>query len=207
MSDDEAMRAVLRLAGYEVRIADAGDDAAASAAAWAPTFMVQDGFTVARYVRGRRHVVPAVFLSPGDRLSRELPGLTVGGGSYLAKPFSPDELIASARAVLRRARPESADQRDDGVLRFADLELHEDSYDVLRAGKPIVLSLTEFRLLRYLMHNADKVLTRAQILDHVWPYDFTGNEQLVDAYVLKLRRNWIGQARGSSIPCVGSATA
>ncbi|MBB6380578.1 two-component system OmpR family response regulator [Pseudonocardia eucalypti] len=184
----ELLTSVLRFAGYQVRIASSGANARTATEEWAPALMVQDGFTVARYLHGRRCTVPAIFLTPGDQLHGKLPGLTVGGGSYIAKPFSPDELVAGVRAVLRRSGADTAGPDSDGVLRFADLELREDTYEVSRAGEAIQLTLTEFRLLRYLMNNTERVLTRAQILDHVWPYDHTGDERIVASYVFRLRQ-------------------
>lgn len=182
------MCATLRFAGYDVHTAVPGANAHAAAEEWRPALMAQDGFHIQQSQHGRGEGVPAVFLTPGDQLIGRLPGLTVGGGDYLPKPFSPEELLARVRAVLRRAHVASGEPRGDGVLRFADLELVEDTCDVRRAGRMIQLTPTEFQLLRYLMRNTEKLLTRIQILEHVWPYDYVGDPKVVEAYMSKLRR-------------------
>lgn len=176
--------ATLRFAGYRVRTASPGGEAVAVAESWSPGLMLQDGFKVTRFQAGRRRAAPAIFLTPGDQLLGRLPGLTVGGGDYVTKPFSPEELLARVRSVLRRTRCAPG----DGVLRIADLELAEDTYEVRRAGQLIRLTPTEFQLLRYFMHNAGEVLTRTQILDHVWPYGYTGDQKVVETYVFRLRQ-------------------
>jgi len=113
-------------------------------------------------------------------------GLTLGGDDYVTKPFSLEEVIARIRAVLRRTRGDATEPTPR--LKFADLELDEDSHEVWRAGKPVQLSPTEFKLLRYFMGNANRVLSKMQILDHVWDYDFRGDTGIVESYVSVLRR-------------------
>ena len=128
---------------------------------------------------------PVVFLTARDATDDKIRGLTLGGDDYVTKPFSLEELTARIRAVLRRSaldRPESA------VLTFADLELDEESHEVRRGGKLVALSPTEFKLLRYLLLNSGRVLSKAQILDHVWQYDFRGDDSIVESYISYLRR-------------------
>lgn len=174
--------------GYQVRATGSGADAVVLAERWTPHLMVQDGFEISRLVRGRRQPTPAVFLTPGDQIHRELPGLTIGGGEYLVKPFSPEELVSRVRSILRRTGNLSAGRQETRLLRFADLEMDEEAYSVRRAGEPIDLTVTEFQLLRYFLRNADAVFTRSQIVDHVWDYGYAGNEQVVDKYISRLRR-------------------
>ena len=129
-----------------------------------------------------------VFLTARDQIQDKLTGLTIGGDDYLTKPFSLEELMARVRIVLRRNQPNQEQQQGDPTLRFADLELDEDTHDVRRAGQLISLSRTEFKLLQYLMANAEKVLSKTQILDHVWRYDFGGDGGVVESYVSYLRK-------------------
>jgi two-component system OmpR family response regulator len=124
-----------------------------------------------------------VFLTARDAAEDAVAGLTVGGDDYVTKPFSLQELVARIRAVLRRVRPEATSR-----LTCADLTLDEDSYEVERGGRPVELTATEFKLLRYLLLNAGRVLSKAQILDHVWRYDFGGNDNVVETYVSYLRK-------------------
>ncbi|WP_084216610.1 response regulator transcription factor [Pseudonocardia spinosispora] len=191
----ELLSATLRFVGYEVRVARSGGEALAVARQWAPDLIVLDvmlpdldGFEVTRQLRGQGLALPVVFLTARDQIQDKLTGLTIGGDDYVTKPFSLEELIARVRIVLRRNQPNAGELQDDQVLRFADLELDEDTHDVRRAGQLVSLSLTEFKLLRYLMLNADKVLSKAQILDHVWRYDFAGDARIVESYISMLRR-------------------
>jgi two-component system OmpR family response regulator len=125
-----------------------------------------------------------IFLTAKDTQADKINGLTIGGDDYMTKPFGLEELAARIRAVLRRARPASPDR----VLQFADLSLDQETYEVRRAGYLVELSPTEFRLLRFFMLNPGRVLTRAQLLDHVWNYDFGGASTIVSTYVAYLRR-------------------
>ncbi|MBB6377809.1 two-component system OmpR family response regulator [Pseudonocardia eucalypti] len=181
----DLLRAALSYTGYPLRVAGPGEEAVTVAESWAPSVVVQDGFAVTRRQRGRSVAVPALFLTPGTELRSRLPGLTLGGGDYLTKPFSPAELIARVRAVLRRSSP--AHQSEGALLRCADLELSEESHRVSRAGQPIHLSLTEFALLRFLMQNSDRILGRVQILEHVWPYDYQDSQNVVETFMSRLR--------------------
>ena len=131
-----------------------------------------DGFTVTRRLRESGRHLPIVFVTARDSLDDKITGLTVGGDDYVTKPFSLEEVVARIRAVLRRTRG----------------ELDEDSHEVRRAGRVIDVSPTEFKLLRYLMLNPNRVLSKAQILDHVWDYDFRGESGIVESYISYLRR-------------------
>jgi two-component system OmpR family response regulator len=128
-----------------------------------------------------------LFLTARDSVEDRISGLTVGGDDYVAKPFSLEEVVLRIRAILRRGRGDVG-LNDDGVLRYADLEMDEDAHEVRRAGKLVDLSPTEFNLLRYLLTNAGRVVSKAQILDRVWSYDFGGDGRIVESYVYYLRR-------------------
>jgi two-component system OmpR family response regulator len=168
----------LRYEGFAVQSAGTGADAIAAVAASKPDVMVLDvmlpdfdGFEVARRLAGARAGVPIIFLTARDATEDVVHGLTVGGDDYVTKPFSLEELVARIRTVLRRSGHTGA---ESSKLVYADLELDEDTREVARGGRAIELTATEFRLLRYLMLNPRRVLTRAQLLDHVWQYDFGG---------------------------------
>jgi two-component system OmpR family response regulator len=145
-----------------------------------------DGFTVLSRLRGEGHQVPVLFLTARDATEDKVRGLTTGADDYVTKPFSLSEVLARIQAILRRAGTDVA-----GVpsrLSFADIELDDDTHEVWKAGQPVQLSPTEFKLLRYFMSNPRRVLSKAQILDHVWNYDFAGEANVVEAYVSYLRR-------------------
>ncbi|MCP2260679.1 DNA-binding response regulator, OmpR family, contains REC and winged-helix (wHTH) domain [Streptoalloteichus tenebrarius] len=194
----ELLSASLRFVGFEVRTAESGTAALAVAEEFQPDLLVLDvmlpdldGFAVTRRLRAGGAHVPVVFLTARDATEDKITGLTIGGDDYVTKPFSLEEVVARIRAVLRRTNADLAEpgeDRDDGVLRFADLELDEDTHDVRRAGRLVRLSPTEYKLLHYLLLNADKVLSKAQILDHVWRYDFAGDARIVESYISLLRR-------------------
>jgi two-component system OmpR family response regulator len=188
------LAATLRLVGFEVRLAETGTQALAAAADFDPDLMVLDvmlpdldGFEVARRLRASGRPVPVLFLTARDSVEDRISGLTAGGDDYVTKPFSLEEVVLRIRAILRRSRG-GADLVDDGTLRYADLELDEDAHEVRRGGKLIDLSPTEFNLLRYLLTNAGRVVSKAQILDRVWNYDFGGDGRIVESYVYYLRR-------------------
>ena len=143
-----------------------------------------DGFDVVRRLRRDGRHVPVIFLTARDTQADKVTGLTLGGDDYMTKPFGLEELAARIRTVLRRTRPAA----DRSVLTFTDIELDQESYEVRRSGHLLDLTPTEFRLLRYLMLNPGRVLTRAQLLDHVWNYDFGGSSTVVSTYVAYLRR-------------------
>ena len=188
----EAVAASLRFLGFEVTTADNGAGALRLARDRPFDLVVldvmlpdTDGFEVVARLRRDGLRVPVIFLTARDTQADKVNGLTIGGDDYLTKPFGLEELAARIRTVLRRTRPAT----DAGpVLTFADIELDQDSYEVHRAGHLVELSPTEFRLLRYLMLNPGRVLTRAQLLAHVWDYDFGGSSTVVSTYVTYLRR-------------------
>jgi two-component system OmpR family response regulator len=190
----ELLSASLRYAGFDVATAADGQQALALADSFHPDLLVLDvmmpgldGFGVVRRLRQSGRHTPVLFLTARDAAEDKVSGLTLGGDDYVTKPFSLDEVLARIRAVLRRTaaapRPSEAPR-----LAFADIELDEESHEVLKAGTLISLSPTEFKLLRYLMANAGRVLSKAQILDHVWNYDFNGEANVVESYVSYLRR-------------------
>ena len=185
----------LRFAGFEVVTAADGNGAlkAAQAEGAEPDLIVldvmlpdMDGFTVARRLRERDVTTPILFLTARDDMADKVQGLTVGGDDYVTKPFGLEEVIARIRAILRRTR--AVEGEDDGILKVADLILDEDAHEVHRAGVEVDLSPTEFKLLRYLMLNAGRVVSKAQILDHVWEYDWNGDAAIVESYISYLRR-------------------
>ncbi|HEY1776410.1 MAG TPA: response regulator transcription factor [Solirubrobacteraceae bacterium] len=182
----------LRYEGFEVDSAGSGAGAIAAVGAQRPQLLVLDvmlpdfdGFEVARRLAAAHVDVPIIFLTARDSTEDKVHGLTVGGDDYVTKPFSLEELVARIRTILRRAGlSEDAASR----LVFADLELDEDAHEVTRAGRLIELTATEYRLLRYLMLNPRRVLTRAQLLDHVWSYDFGGDARVLETYISYLRK-------------------
>jgi two-component system, OmpR family, response regulator len=189
----ELLSASLRFAGFDVATATNGRDALEAARTFRPDLLVLDvmmpdldGFDVVRRLRGEGARVPVVFLTARDATEDRITGLTLGGDDYVAKPFSLDEVIARIRAVLRRTRGDIA--TDSPRLSFADLELDPETHEVWRAGQPVQLSPTEFKLLHYFMSNPRRVLSKAQILDHVWNYDFNGEVNIVESYMSYLRR-------------------
>ncbi|MFC5746059.1 response regulator transcription factor [Actinomadura rugatobispora] len=189
----ELLAGSLRFTGFEVITATNGADAVQAARRRRPDLIVLDvmlpdidGFDVARRLRSGGDHTPVLFLTARDAVQDRIKGLTIGGDDYVTKPFSLEEVIARIRAVLRRFR--GGAQEPTPRMVFADIELDEDSHEVWRGGKPIQLSPTEFKLLRYLMANAGRVLSKPQILDHVWNYDFGGDVGIVESYVSALRR-------------------
>ena len=182
----------LRYEGFEVDAAGTGAEALAKARDMRPHVMLLDvmlpdmeGFDVARQLGAERARVPIIFLTARDATEDRVRGLTVGGDDYVTKPFSLEELLARVRALLRRA---GVTESDSSVLTFADVELDDDAHEVTRAGQLIELTPTEYRLLRYLMLNPRRVLSRTQLLEHVWDYDFGGDARVLETYVSYLRR-------------------
>ena len=182
----------LRYVGFEVAVASNGRQALERAATFRPELVVLDvmlpdldGFEIVRRLRADGLRMPIVFLTARDATEDKVTGLTLGGDDYVTKPFSLEELVARVRAVLRRT---GGGAEQSGRMQFADLELDEDSHQVWRAGQPVELTATEFKLLRYLMMNARRVLSKAQILDHVWNYDFGGDGSIVETYISYLRK-------------------
>ncbi|MGH8990134.1 MAG: response regulator transcription factor [Acidimicrobiia bacterium] len=194
--DDEAnitdlVGTALRYVGFEVATATTGREALERARAFRPELIVLDvmlpdldGFEVTRRLRGEGLRIPVLFLTARDATEDKVAGLTLGGDDYVTKPFSLEELVARVRAVLRRTGGGEPAAR----LVFADLELDEDTHEVFRAGEALPMTPTEFKLLRYLMVNSRRVLSKAQILDHVWEYDFGGDANVVETYISYLRK-------------------
>jgi two-component system OmpR family response regulator len=182
----------LRFQGYAVETTDTGAGAVAAVGAFKPHLIVLDvmlpdfdGFEVARRLGAQRARVPIIFLTARDATEDKVRGLTIGGDDYVTKPFSLEELVARVRSILRRAglaAPES------NRLVFEDLELDDDAHEVIRNGELVELTATEYRLLRYLMLNPRRALTRAQLLEHVWDYDFGGDARVLETYVSYLRK-------------------
>jgi two-component system, OmpR family, response regulator len=188
----DVLTMALRYQGFEAESAGTGRDAIAAVGSLRPHLIVldvmlpdMDGFEVARRLGAQQARVPIIFLTARDTTDDKVRGLTLGGDDYVTKPFSLEELIARIRTILRRAglaEPESS------RLVFEDLELDDDAHEVTRAGEPVDLTATEYRLLRYLMLNPRRALTRTQLLEHVWDYDFGGDARILETYVSYLRK-------------------
>ncbi|GLC85806.1 MAG TPA: response regulator transcription factor [Microbacterium sp.] len=197
--DDEPMLTdllamALRMEGWEVRTAGSGLEALQVARDFEPDALVLDvmmpdldGVGVLRRLREAGNLVPVVFLTAKDSVGDRIAGLTAGGDDYVTKPFSLEEVIARLRAVIRRSGQGRADD-EQSILRVADLSLNEDSHEVMRGDDEIELTATEFELLRFLMRNERRVLSKAQILDRVWSYDFGGKSSVVELYISYLRK-------------------
>ena len=195
--DDEVyirdlVSSALRIAGMEPTTASDGDEALRAVDRERPDLVVLDvglpgidGFSVCRRLRDDGDQTPVVFLTARDAKEDMLQGFTKGGDDYITKPFSLDELIARVRAVLRRTR---RDEPQSSRLAYEDLELDESTMRVTRGGEPVSLSPTEFKLLRFLLLHPEQVVSKAQILDHVWEYDFGGNGSVVENYISYLRK-------------------
>jgi two-component system, OmpR family, response regulator len=182
----------LRFQGFAVESAGTGADALAAVTGFRPHLMVLDvmlpdmeGFDVAERLGAQRRDVPIIFLTARDATEDKVRGLTTGGDDYVTKPFSLEELVARIRTILRRTGAAAA---ESSRLTFADLELDEDTREVTRAGVHVALTATEYRLVRYLLLNPRRVLTRAQLLEHVWDYDFGGDARVLETYVSYLRK-------------------
>jgi len=193
-SISELIATSLRFVGFDVRTAATGSEALTIAEEFKPHALIldvmlpdQNGFEVCRQLRLDGHNVGVLFLTAKDAVEDKITGLTIGGDDYVTKPFSLEELVARLRALLRRTGATQIDS-DEEKVRFADLELDEATHEVRRAGNLIELSPTEFLLLRYLMINADRVVSKSQILDHVWQYDFRGDAGIVETYISYLRK-------------------
>ena len=189
----DLLATALRFVGFDVEIAGTGRDALQRAATFVPDVVVldvmlpdYDGFQVCERLRADGVKAPVIFLTARDSTEDKISGLRIGGDDYVTKPFSLEELIARIEAILRRARGDTADAGDR--LEYADLVMDVEQHQVWRGGRPLSLSPTEFRLLRYLLANANRVLSKTQILDHVWEYDFDGDGNVVETYISYLRR-------------------
>ena len=182
----------LRFQGFAVESAGDGRGAISAVGSFRPHLIVLDvmlpdmeGFEVARRLGAQQARVPIIFLTARDATDDKVRGLTVGGDDYVTKPFSLEELIARINTVLRRAGMQDA---ESGRLVFEDLELDDEAHEVTRAGRPVDLTATEYRLLRYLMLNPRRALTRTQLLEHVWEYDFAGDARVLETYISYLRK-------------------
>jgi two-component system OmpR family response regulator len=195
----ELVEVALKFHGCAVAVSASGKDALHQAELYVPDLMIldvmlpdMDGFEVCRALRAEGNDVPVIFLTARDTTSDTIRGLTLGGDDYVTKPFSVEALVARVRAVLRRTtRSHGADGQLDGeaeLLTVGDLELDEEHWVVRRAGIGVELSPTEFRLLAYLMRNQGRMLTRQQLLENVWGWEFAGQSQVVETYVSYLRR-------------------
>ncbi len=195
VDDEEAITELvamaLRYEGFEVETASAGYPAIQRLDDFRPNLLVLDvmlpdidGFAIAERVRRERRDIPVLFLTAKDATEDKVRGLTIGGDDYVTKPFSVAELIARVNAVLRRTGHGEASTK----LVLGDLEMDDEAHEVRRAGQLVDLTATEYRLLRYMLVNARRVLTRAQLLDHVWSYDFGGDAGVLETYVSYLRK-------------------
>ncbi len=189
----ELLSMALRFEAWDVRTAEAGIEAVRTAREFRPDAVVLDmmlpdidGLEVLRRLRNDTPSVPVLFLTARDAVEDRIAGLTAGGDDYVTKPFSLEEVVARVRALVRRSG--AAVARDDAVLTVGDLYLDEDSREVRRGGTEISLTATEFELLRFLMRNPRRVLSKAQILDRVWNYDFGGQANVVELYISYLRK-------------------
>lgn len=184
----------LRYEGWHVETASTGEDALEKIRTTSPDVAVFDimlpdfdGMQLLAQLRGAGEMLPVLFLTALDSVQDRVNGLTVGGDDYVTKPFSIEELIARLRGLVRRSQMTASSQADP-VLRVGDLTLNEESYEVERGGEPLTVTNTEFELLRYLMRNPNRVLSKAQILDRVWAYDFSGKSTVVELYISYLRK-------------------
>lgn len=182
----------LRFAGFEVMSAGDGTEALRLATSEKPDLVVldvmlpdMDGFTVCQKMRSSGVDTPVIFLTARDGMDDKVQGLEAGGDDYVTKPFGLEEVVARIHAILRRTK---RGPNEESVLRVADIELDDSAHEVHRGGRLIDLSPTEFKLLRYLMVNEGRVVSKSQILDHVWEYDWDGDAAIVESYISYLRR-------------------
>jgi two-component system OmpR family response regulator len=182
----------LRFAGFSVLAVGNGNDAVAAAEKGKPDLILLDvmlpdmsGFSVTKKLRSMNILAPVLFLTARDEVEDKITGLTVGGDDYMTKPFSLDEIIARINAILRRTKQGSMEK---SVIEVGEVRIDEDAHDVFVNEQVIELSPTEYKLLRYLMENANRVLSKSQILDHVWEYDFNGEMGIVESYISYLRK-------------------
>ena len=188
----DLLSASLKFAGYEVQTAINGKQAIEAAASWQPDIILLDvmlpdmnGFSITKKLRSMEVTTPVLFLTARDETQDKITGLTVGGDDYVTKPFSLDEILARIQAILRRS---TTSDLQASVIKVGELEINEDAHEVSVNSQMVDLSPTEYQLLRYLAVNANRVLTKAQILDHVWEYDFNGEMGIVESYVSYLRK-------------------
>ena len=195
----ELVEVALKFHGCAVAVSASGKDALHQTESYEPDLIIldvmlpdMDGFEVCRALRTDGNDVPVIFLTARDTTSDTIRGLTLGGDDYVTKPFSVEALVARVRAVLRRTTREADGETQPGgngaLLQVGDLQLDEEHWVVRRAGTQVELSPTEFRLLAYLMRNQGRMLTRQQLLENVWGWEFAGQSQVVETYVSYLRR-------------------
>lgn len=182
----------LRFAGFSVETAGNGNTAVEIAEKSKPDLILLDvmlpdmnGFSVTKKLRSMGNTSPVLFLTARDETKDKITGLTVGGDDYVTKPFSLDEIVARIHAILRRTRQV---EQEESVMEVGEIQIDQDAHEVTVAGTVVDLSPTEYKLLRYLMSNPNRVLTKAQILDHVWEYDFNGEMGIVESYISYLRK-------------------
>ena len=198
----ELLRMALRYEGWDVRTASAGQQALFVAREFAPDVVMLpdiDGLQVLSRMRADGSDVPVLFLTAKDALDDRIAGLTAGGDDYVTKPFSLEEVVARLRGLIRRSGHAAAPSTGP-VIVVGDLELNEDTHEVHRGGRQIELSPTEFKLLRYLLLNPNRVLSKSQILDHVWQYDWAGDANIVESYISYLRRKIDAPSPDGSAP-------
>ena len=190
----ELLTVSLKFQGFEVETANSGPAAIELAHSWRPDAYIldvmmpeMDGFELLSKLRAEGLDAPVLFLTAKDAVEDRIHGLTIGADDYVTKPFSLEEVITRLRVILRRGNV-SEDSNEDSTLRYADLTLNDDTHEVTKAGEIVELSPTEFNLLRYLMLNAEVVVSKAKILDNVWHYDFGGDGNVVESYISYLRR-------------------
>ncbi len=188
----DLLEAGLKFAGFSVYSVGTGTEAVAVAEKSNPDILVldvmlpdQSGFSVTKKLRSMDIDIPVLFLSARDDGADKVTGLTVGGDDYMTKPFSIDEVIARINAILRRTKKQEA---EDSILEVGEIRINQDAHEVYVNGTEIELSPTEYKLLRFLMSNANRVMSKDQILDHVWEYDFNGEQGIVESYVSYLRK-------------------
>jgi two-component system OmpR family response regulator len=182
----------LRFAGFSIQAVGTGAAAVAAAEAENPDIILMDvmlpdmnGFSVTKKIRGMGITSPVLFLTARDDTEDKITGLTVGGDDYVTKPFSLDEIVARINAILRRTKAAAS---EDSILEAGEITINQDAHEVFVNGQAVDLSPTEYKLLRFLITNANRVLTKPQILDHVWEYDFNGEMGIVESYVSYLRK-------------------
>jgi len=182
----------LRFAGFAIQAVGTGTAAVQAAEADTPDIILMDvmlpdmnGFSVTKKIRSLGITSPVLFLTARDETEDKIMGLTVGGDDYVTKPFSLDEIVARINAILRRTR---SSESDDSTLSVGEITINQDAHEVFVNGESVDLSPTEYKLLRFLMSNPNRVLTKPQILDHVWEYDFNGEMGIVESYVSYLRK-------------------
>ncbi len=190
----ELLKVSLKFQGFDVVTAESGSEGLEKARVFHPDAFIldvmmpgMDGFELLAKLREEGITAPALFLTAKDSVEDRIHGLTIGADDYVTKPFSLEEVITRLRVILRRTA-EPAETADDHTLRYADLVLNDDTHEVRKDGELIDLSPTEFNLLRFLMVNAEVVLSKARILENVWDYDFSGDGNVVESYISYLRR-------------------